>query len=602
MALSCRTVVPLGCNNHFLMHNHKHEIKLNKSLLNSKFQGNRAHAIKIKRGLTLCCKDSNGATLETLTKPSVDESESSVDGNTNTMSVILGPGLEPATINIPDHVKRSDFPSDFIFGASSSALQTEGNGKEGGRAPSTWDSKLTLPGGNGMGIDSYSLFKDDVKLLKEMGMTAYRFSISWSRILPYAGLDNTITNPHGIEFYNKFIDELIANGITPFVTLFHFDLPQTVQDKYCGFLDKKIIVDFKDYADVCFKNFGDRVKHWITINEPYNFSLCGFKMGPSKINNNKVDPNPFVATHNIIITHAAAVKHYRDNYQEKQGGKIGISLSSLWFEPFDQRNGIHVRAQKNSLDMMLGWYMNPLVFGEYPKIMEEVVIGGLPKFTPEERMMVQGSYDFIGINYYTSRYVAPTQVCGVDTVKGIHRTEYIEQTVKNKNCDLIGPPAPESTDIYVVPTGLGNLLLHVKHTYNNPEVYVTENGVPSTPIIGDSIRNLAEKQNVKELENALLDGYRINYIAKHLFNLREALADVTFEDKEAVTTNVKGYFVWALADNMEVGKGYSTRYGLNYVDYHDRHRRYRKASSFWFSHFLKSPDQQTTEKPKNKAK
>lgn len=598
MALFCVTAAPLGYEN-LSIHTHKHQKGTTKSSLDFIFLGKKLNSKNNTKAFICKALENNGVTSPTLTtsptdqlvvapaplpkQPSVEVPEPSVDGST--MSVVLAPGLEPATISIPTHIKRSDFPSDFIFGASTSALQTEGNGKEGGRAPSTWDSMISS-GGNQMAIDSYSLYQDDVSLLKEMGMTAYRFSISWSRILPYAGYDNTIVNQQGIEFYNNLIDELVANGITPFVTMFHFDLPQSIQDNYSGFLSKDIIEDFKYYTDLCFKTFGDRVKNWITINEPYNFGSFGYKEGLPA--NSQVEQSPFVATHNIILSHAAAVQNYRDNYKQAQGGKIGISLSSLWFEPYDRKNEHHIKVQKASLAMMLGWYMDPLFYGEYPKIMQELVIGGLPKFTPEEKEMVQGSYDFIGLNYYTSRYVTPSHVSTIDTTYGQSRVEFIEQTVTNKDGKLIGSPAPQSTDIYVVPTGLRDLLLYVKHAYNNPEVYVTENGVPSMPTITGSIRDLVADKNIEEIKEALLDGYRINDISDYLFNLRETLADITYDqDQKRVPTNVKGYFVWSLVDNMEVADGgYNIRYGLNYVDYLDRHRRYRKASSMWFTHFL----------------
>ncbi|RXH96042.1 hypothetical protein DVH24_008542 [Malus domestica] len=214
-------------------------------------------------------------------------------------------------------IKRSDFPSDFMFGAATSAAQSEGSAKEGGRGPSGWDHRMeTL---------------QDIKLIKDAGLNSYRFSISWSRILPKGSVSGGI-NQEGIDYYNSLIDELIKNGITPFVTIYHFDMPLALEEKYGGLLNRSFVNDFRDYSELLFKTFGDRVKRWFTINEPnilLNMEVftsinplcirvscvkCFETVGPCKFGGNS-STEPYLAAHNIILAHATVVKLYREKYQ-----------------------------------------------------------------------------------------------------------------------------------------------------------------------------------------------------------------------------------------------------------------------------------------------
>uniref|UniRef100_A0A803MAT8 Beta-glucosidase n=1 Tax=Chenopodium quinoa TaxID=63459 RepID=A0A803MAT8_CHEQI len=453
------------------------------------------------------------------------------------MEVVLVDGFEPASINPPKDLKRSDFPSCFKFGASTSAIQ------------------------------------EDVKLLKAMGMNSYRFSIAWPRILPKGSEEDGPINQEGIDFYNKFIDALIAEGIEPVITLFHFDLPVALQNKYHGFMNSQIVEDFKKYADICFANFGDRVKYWSTINEPYVFGSFGYKMGLP--NDGKSDLGPFVATHNIILAHAAAAQIYHDKYQKNQKGKIGISLPCKWYEPHST-NPTDVVAAHRQLDFMLGWYMDPFVYGDYPESMKDS-IRELPKFTKEQRKMVKKSCDFIGVNYYTARFAK--QTTKVDPQKGKIIVEYIEELV-NANGTIIGEQAEGQADIYVNPAGLRNLLLYITEKYDKPELFVTENGIPAKPIITGSVMDLIKEGKVKELKAAFFDDKRISHVEDHLTAIREARRQ---------GANVEGYFVWSLMDNMEVGAGYDVRFGLNYTDYYDNLKRYPKKSAKWFTNFLATP-------------
>ncbi|TYK25551.1 beta-glucosidase 24-like [Cucumis melo var. makuwa] len=250
-----------------------------------------------------------------------------------------------------DSVKRRCFPQDFVFGTASSAYQFEGAASTDGKGPSIWDTfthkhpEKIEDGSNGdVAADSYNRYKEDVAIMKEMGFDAYRFSIAWSRILPNGKLSGGV-NEKGIEYYNNLINEVIANGIEPYVTLFHWDLPQSLQDEYQGFMSDQIINDFQDYTELCFKEFGDRVKHWITLNEPYIFILQSYVRGEfapcSCHSQHSFDSikgdcgnEPYIVGHNQILAHAVVVKLYKTKYQAQQKGKIGIVQASNWCVPY----------------------------------------------------------------------------------------------------------------------------------------------------------------------------------------------------------------------------------------------------------------------------
>ncbi|KAL4653165.1 hypothetical protein ACB092_01G283300 [Castanea dentata] len=470
--------------------------------------------------------------------------------------------VQPTVIPKPKKVTRKDFPADFKFGCSTSALQTEGAGDEGGRGPSTWDQFIQDGvGDKDIAVDSYNRYKEDVQMLKKMGADTYRFSISWSRILP----DGTVAggvNQEGINFYNSFINELIKNGITPFVTLFHFDLPQALQDKYKGFLSSQIVDDFKAYADICYQYFGDRVKHWTTINEPQVFGQYGYKIGMTNPNP-KPATDPYLATHNILLSHAAAAKLYKEKYQQIQGGEVGISIVTQWFEPHgDTRHDKD--AAERAFDFLVGWFMEPLVFGDYPFTMKALVRDGLPEFTEAEKDLVKGSFDFIGINYYTSKYVISQQFDKDDTYTSNSQYQYAELTV-DRNGKPIGDPTPGSSEIYVYPQGLRDALIYMKEEYKNPKFYITENGYPD------------KRDDTIPVETALDDNARIQHILSHLFAISEAM-------KKGV--NVNGYFMWALMDCMEMGSGYNVRFGLTYTDYLNNLNRIPKKSANWLKSFV----------------
>ncbi|KAJ9158699.1 hypothetical protein P3X46_024260 [Hevea brasiliensis] len=468
---------------------------------------------------------------------------------------------------------RSSFPAGFIFGTASSAYQYEGAAHEDGRGRSIWDiftqkypEKIRDHSNGNIAVDSYHRYKEDVAIMKGLGFDAYRFSISWSRLLPRGHLSGGI-NTKGIHYYNNLINELLANGIQPFVTLFHWDLPQALEDEYGGLLSSKIVDDFRDYAELCFKTFGDRVKHWITWNEPLTVAGDAYATGkkapgrcsdwlPYNCTGGDSSTEPYIVAHHQLLAHAAAVQVYKDKYQMSQMGQIGITLSCQWILPLTNSSR-DFSAASRAIAFQYDWFMEPLKSGTYPADMVARVGKRLPKFSKEESLMVKGSFDFIGLNYYTSKYGFDVP-CKTEYLS--YTTDSCAQSTTERNGIPIGP-ATGSDWLYVYPRGILDLLLYTKNKFNDPIIYITENGVSEL----DTDWIIVE------------DDYRIRYFNDHLSFVQKAI-------KSGV--KIKGYFGWSLLDNFEWEDGYEIRFGMVYVDYKNGLKRYLKKSAKWFKKFL----------------
>ncbi|KAL5705688.1 beta-glucosidase [Ranunculus cassubicifolius] len=342
-------------------------------------------------------------------------------------------------------LSKLDFPPEFVFGAGTSAYQVEGAAAEDGRKPSIWDT-FTHQGKSydkrtgDVASDQYHHYKEDVKLMHEMGLDAYRFSMSWSRIIPDG---RGAVNPKGLNYYNNLINELISYGIEAHVTLSHFDIPQALQDEYGGYLSPKLIEDFTAYADVCFQEYGDRVKTWVTFNEPnidgYGFMNCSSPMNCSTRQIGEKDA--YIFGHNLLLAHATAAQLYRTTYQEKQKGEIGITLLALWFEPpSDSAQDMDLVALTR--DSILGWFLDPLVHGKYPDSMMKYHGSRLPNITEEDSKRIKGSFDFIGINNYGGVYFPESSgnSCYMTTVddssdpsarNDTERVEFLQRNIKS---------------------------------------------------------------------------------------------------------------------------------------------------------------------------
>ncbi|XP_051136954.1 beta-glucosidase 13-like [Andrographis paniculata] len=506
------------------------------------------------------------------------------------------------------NISRNDFPSDFVFGTSTSAYQVEGAAAEGGRGPSVWDTHtLGTPGKIGDGsngnvaADMYHRYEDDFRTMKSMGLDAYRFSISWSRVLPQ-GKINLGVNQEGIDFYNKMIDSLIDKGIEPFATLSHFDLPDYLQKEYGGLLSENFVKDFYDYAEFCFWHFGDRIKKWATFNEPYISCYYGYVNGlmpPSLVQpiiedggdgepeininlfyrgvpakglaqNRKATASPqdvFIAAKHILLAHGKAAECYRAKFQKHQQGEVGIVVNGPWNEPYSDKPE-DIEASKRAQDFQIGWFVEPLLGGQYPKrMLENISPQYLEPFNEEESKLLKGSLDFLGVNYYSSTYAADNP-----NPSGVPQWDY-DQKIKSsteKDGWPIGPVIEGPLPLYIVPWGIRKLLNYFNDTYNNttynlPAIYITENGA-------------FEKNDYKlTAKEAKKDPIREKYLRDHIGNLLEATKD---------GVNVKGYFVWAWCDNFEWFNGYLVRYGLMYIDFMNYLNRHPKQSAIWLTKFL----------------
>ncbi|KAM0230895.1 hypothetical protein ACHAPO_008951 [Fusarium lateritium] len=284
-------------------------------------------------------------------------------------------------------------PADFEWGFATASYQIEGGVKDGGRGPSIWDIFTHLEpsrtnGDNGdIACDHYHRYEEDLDLLARYGAKAYRFSLSWSRIIPLGGRHDPV-NEEGIAFYNKIIDGLISRGITPWITLYHWDLPLALQDRYGGWLDEESQLDFEHYARLCYTRFGDRVKNWITFNEPWVVSIKvstsnripkhvaladiyrrqGYSLGCFAPGRSSTNPDcdagdsttePWIVAHNLILAHARAAKLYNKEFKSEEAGNIGISLSGDYFEPWDATDPRDQEAAERRMLFWYGWFANP---------------------------------------------------------------------------------------------------------------------------------------------------------------------------------------------------------------------------------------------------
>lgn len=468
---------------------------------------------------------------------------------------------------------RGEFPPGFLFGAATSAYQIEGAYLEDNKGLNNWDVFThTQPGRikdgrNGdVADDHYHRYMEDVEIMHNLGVNSYRFSISWARIIPRGRLGGV--NSAGIAFYNRLIDALLQKGIQPFVTLHHFDVPYEVETRYGSWLGAGIREEFEYYSDVCFKAFGDRVKFWTTFNEPNLFTKHEYMLGNyppnhcsapfGNCNSGDSRREPYVAAHNILLSHAAAVHNYKANYQAKQGGSIGIVVSMKWYEPLTNTTE-DILAARRALSFEVEWFLDPIFFGDYPREMREILLSNLPKFTSEEKMLLQNKVDFIGINHYTSIYAKDCMYspCNLGTYEG---NALVFATGERDGVRIGKPTALDS--YFDVPEGMEPAVMYVNQRYNSTPIYITENGY-------------SQKSNT-HMEGLINDVERVNYLQGYLTYLSSAIRR---------GANVRGYFVWTLVDNFEWLFGFSVKFGLYHVDFNTQ-ERIPRMSAKWYRDFL----------------
>ncbi len=418
----------------------------------------------------------------------------------------------------------------FVWGAATAAYQIEG-----GRGYSIWDAFCRIPGrvhamANGdVACDSYHRVEEDVRMLKLLGVNAYRFSIAWPRIQPGG---RGAPNPEGIAYYNKLIDLLLANGITPFVTLYHWDLPLDLQMAHDGWLNREIVDDFTAYATLCFDAFGDRVKHWITLNEPWCCAVLGHGLGVFPPG--RTDPDePYLVAHHMLLAHAGAVRAFRERGSD---GVIGITNNCDWREPLTQKPEDREAAER-AVEFFYAWFADPVVFGEYPEVMRKRLGARLPEFTEEQKTLMKGSADFLGLNHYSTLY-ASAEKPEVDAGIGPNGNGGMSD---DQEVFLSADPAWERTDMQwnILPWGFRKLLNWIADRYPGYPIYVTENGCACRE---------------PDAVSALDDDQRCRFLKSY--------TDAMFEAVRTDGVDVRGYFCWSLMDNFEWAQGYTKRLGL----------------------------------------
>ncbi|KAG9462486.1 hypothetical protein GDO78_014058, partial [Eleutherodactylus coqui] len=464
-----------------------------------------------------------------------------------------------------DMYHYSTFPEDFKWGVSTSAYQIEGAWDADGKGPSTWDTFTqagNAGGANGdIACDSYHQLDADLYMLRSLGVNSYRFSISWSRIFP-TGKDTV--NDKGVEYYNRLIDGLLANNISPMLTLYHFDLPQALQD-LGGWENDTVLEAFHSYAVYCFTTFGDRVKFWMTFNQPHSIVTAGYGTGvfPPQM---KDDPGsaPYRVAHNLLKVHAKIYHTYDEKFRATQGGVISITLNTDWVEPKDHMEPRDIVAADRYLQLTLGWFAHPIFRnGDYPEAMkwqvankselQDLQNSRLPVFTDEEKAYIQGTADVFSINIYATKIVQ-------------HKTLILTPASFERDIDIAEEystnwPTSAIKQHRPVAWGMRRLLNWVKEEYGDVPIYISENGVStdSKDDFDDTARVLYYKTYIDEaLKAHSLDG-----------------------------VNLKGYTAWALMDTFEWNLGYSVRFGLHHVDFTNPNRpRTAKRSAMYYSEVI----------------
>jgi beta-glucosidase len=436
------------------------------------------------------------------------------------------------------------FPSGFLWGAATSAYQIEGAVTEDGRGESIWDRFTHLPGRiedgatGDIACDHYHRWRDDLDLLASIGATAYRFSIAWPRIVPDG---SGPVNRRGLDFYARLVDALLERGIVPVPTLYHWDLPQALEDRMGGWTARETAERFGEYAAAVLAALGDRVDRWITLNEPWCSAFLGYHRGVHAPGARSLDA-AVRASHHLLLGHARAVEAFR---QLGRPGAIGITLDLQVSTAASDREA-DLAAAEMSDGATNRWFLDPLFRGSYPNDVDALFeahggrIGDVVR--PGDLTTIATPIDFLGVNYYFRRYVRAADA-------GFGWEEVQPE-----------PPAiPNEMGWTVDPAALREQLVRVAREYGSRPIYVTENGIALDDRPGPQGR--------------VVDDRRIQYLREHLAAAEAAIA---------AGVDLRGWFVWSLLDNFEWAFGYRPRFGLVSVDFATQ-RRSPKASADWYA-------------------
>ncbi|CAN5313894.1 GH1 family beta-glucosidase [soil metagenome] len=431
------------------------------------------------------------------------------------------------------------FPSDFLWGAATSAYQIEGSPLADGAGPSIWHHFSHTPGNTAdddtgdVACDHYRRWRDDVALMHDLGLQAYRFSVAWSRILP-AGVGQV--NRAGLDFYERLVDALLESGIQPCVTLYHWDLPAALERRG-GWTNREVADWFAEYAGTVFRALDDRVPMWATLNEPWVVMAGGYLHGDLAPGHRNAFEAPLV-THNLLRAHAAAVEAYRAEGRNQIGLVVNI-------EPKYAASGRpeDLAATARADAFLNRHFLDPVFFGSYPAELAEIWGEAWPEWDAEELARIRQPIDWLGVNYYSRRVTRndsaafPTGSADVPQPHHLHTEMGWE----------------------VYPDGLPDVLRWVHERYSEVPLYVTENGAafPDPPVA---------------TADPLPDPLRVEYFREHLLGAARALAD---------GVDLRGYFAWSLLDNFEWSHGYGKRFGIVHVDFANQRRTPKQSARFY---------------------
>ncbi len=443
-------------------------------------------------------------------------------------------------------VDISAFPEDFCWGVATSSYQIEGAVAEDGRTPSVWDTFVRQSGrvnGGDTGdqaIDHYHRWSDDIDLMAGLGLDAYRFSTAWPRIQPDGRGSG---NAAGIAFYDRLVDRLLEKGITPWVTLYHWDLPEALEQAG-GWPVRETAEHFADYAEIVAEALGDRVKHWITLNEPWCAAYLGYASGIHAPG--RTEPAAAVAaSHHLMLGHGLAVQRLRDIVPDAE---VGVTLNLYPVTPLDD-SGRHDDAVRRIDGLMNRWFLDPTLTGSYPKdvLVDLAAVTDASFIHDGDLATIHQPLDFLGVNYYTRHVVGAGLWPGSADVR--FQTENgKQQTVSGWDID---------------PQGLVDVLTRLQRDYPAIPIHLTENGAAFDDIVSEGVVH---------------DQDRIAFLDGHLQSIAVA---------RSLGVDVRGYFAWSLFDNFEWAEGYAHRFGLVHVDY-DTQVRTLKDSAHWYANLIRT--------------
>jgi beta-glucosidase len=456
-----------------------------------------------------------------------------------------------------------EFPQGFLWGSATASYQIEGAAREGGRTPSIWDTYSHTPGRvlNGdtgdVADDHYHRFRDDVAMMAQLGLTSYRFSVAWPRITPQVTADELgPVNAEGVQFYSDLVDELLAHGITPSITLYHWDLPQALEDTG-GWTDRRTAERFGEYAEVVAAALGDRVPLFITLNEPWCSAYLGYGSGvhaPGRTDG----ASALTAVHHLNLAHGLATASIR---RAAPASKVAITLNLAWVRPEKPESELDVDAARRVDGLQNRVFLDPVLRGHYPADVQAdtAAVTDWSFVLDGDLEVISAPIDVIGVNYYSPTIARHwTRERPKENADG-HGDSAATAWVACDDVEFPAQPGPKTAMGWSIdPRGLTELLLRVAREAPGLQIMVTENG--------------AAFPDVVDADGRIVDNDRIDYLRSHLAAVHTAIAQ---------GAPVTGYYLWSLLDNFEWAYGYSKRFGIVHVDYTTQARTLKNSAHFY---------------------